>query len=135
MPLISNALNNHIALKRDKRSLNDLIQKYKSLKEEIPEDIIENLELTDTGTCFCIPNGIQIEKNNENNLKLSPELCNNAKFIYFDKNTPEIIFKNDNNNINNDEVEGEVWEKNTELNKLSDINIYEISNIILNSMR
>ena len=135
MPLISNASNNHIALKKDKRSLNDLIQKYKSLKEEIPEDIIENnnLELTDTGTCFCIPNGIQIEKNNENNLKLSPELCNNAKFIYFDKNTPEIIFKNDNNNINDDEVEGEVWEKNTELNKLSDINIYEISNIILNS--
>ena len=47
MPLISNAysLNNHIALKREKRSLNDLIQKYKSLKEEIPEDIIENNNL------------------------------------------------------------------------------------------
>ena len=138
MPLISNVSSlcgeksyKHSAFRRNKKSLNDLINKYSSLKEEIPRDIVENnndLELTDSDTCFSIPNGVQIEKDSEiKGFNLDPDLCNNAKFIYFNKKSPEIIFKNDNDG----EIEDENIDNN--LNKLSGDNIYEISNIILNS--
>ena len=144
MPLISNvnpACGNisykHQKLRENKKSLNDLIEKYKSLKNEIPDEMINlDNELSENGACFNIPDGVQIQKNenydyDEENIdfKLEPELCNNAKYIYFDKNKPEIIFKEENNNNMNNYNE---YEKN-EANILSDNNIYEISNIILNS--
>ena len=138
MPLISNVSpstksSSYTAsyLNGKQNSLNDIINKYNSLKTEIPKNIIEkNNELSEKGLCFSIPNGPEIIKNNnydyddENkSFKLDSDLCNNSKFIYFDKNKPEIIFKNDNNLDSN----------NNQTNILSDINIYEISNVILNS--
>lgn len=117
-----------------KKSLNDLINKYKSLKNEIPRDIIKNnTGLSDDGICFNISNGVQVKKddrledsNNENkSFKLDPTLCNKCNYIYFDKNQPEIKFKVDNNNYED--------ENNPEQNILSGKNIYEISNVVLNS--
>ena len=134
MPLISNfsPVNHDKSYKKKKRALNDLIIKYRSLKDEIPKNIINenNNELTDKDVCFVIPNGPQIKKpdvdyNPYNIFNLEPSLCSNAKYIYFNKNKPEIKFKNNNNDILND-----FNEKHT---ILSDNNIYEISNIVLNS--
>ena len=127
--------------KKGKKSLNDLIKKYKSLKVEIPNDIIvENPELSEEGMCFNIPDGVKITKNDilnnneeDNNFKLEPELCNsNTKYLYIDKNKPEIKFKTDNNN-DDENNSNENDNNNNENNKLSDINIYEISNVILNA--
>ena len=116
----------------NKKSLNTLIDKYKSLKNEIPGNIIDkNSDLSNNGICFSIPNGAEIKKNynydyDEKNInfKLESGLCNNSKYVFFDKNKPEIKFNSDNN-INNSD--------NNENNILSENNIYEISNIILNS--
>ena len=139
MPLISNASpsigndsNKIPTFKGNKNSLNDIIKKYYSLKKEIPNNFIgKNKELSNKGICFRIPNGPEIKKNNnydydeeEKNFNLDSGLCNDSKYIFFDKNKPEIIFKN-NNNLN----EG----NNNKNNILSDKNIFEISNIILNS--
>ena len=135
MPFISNispSIGKAMSPKSNKKSLNDLIEKYKSLKNEIPKNIIdENVDLTKNGICFKIPKAPEIKNNNydyneENiNFKLDQRSCNNSKYIFFDKNKPEIIFKSENNKdyLNN----------NNEKNILSDNNIYEISNIILNS--
>ena len=76
--------------KENKKSLNDLITKYKSLKDEIPFEVINNEnnnKLSNDGTSFVIPNGVQIEKNKEDikNFKLAEGVCNNAKYIYFNK--------------------------------------------------
>ena len=59
-----------------------------------------------------------------NKFNLLPENCENSRFIFFDKNKPEIIFKAENDN--NDMV------NNLEQNKLNEDNIYEISNIVKN---
>ena len=145
MPLISNINpqngQNHIknqGFKKDQKSLNDLIKKYNSLNDEIPNEILNqnNIELSDEGTCFKINNGIQITKIDEiNNFGLMPELCSEAKYIYFDKNKPEIKFKSENNNEENSNNfnEREVKDKNLDMDILSDSNIYEISNVFLNS--
>ena len=141
MPIISNVSINcgkisykNPKLRDQKKSLNDLINKYKSLKNEIPRDIIKNnTGLSDDGICFNISNGVQVKKddrledsNNENkSFKLDPTLCNKCNYIYFDKNQPEIKFKVDNNNYED--------ENNPEQNILSGKNIYEISNVVLNS--
>ena len=125
MPLISNI--SPISKIEDnnykQKSINKLTSKYKELKIEIPNDIFDNnKELSDVGICLIIPNGVIIDKNGndaDENFKLN---SNNSKYIFFDRNKPEIIFKNDNN----DNIE----ENN---NTLSDTNIYEISNVILNS--
>ena len=137
MPLISNVspVYGSKSNKKNKKSLNDLINKYKSLKDEIPTEIIDenNIELSDEGVCFNIPNGVYIKKNDNDdidfdNFRLDKSLCKKAKCIYFNKNKPEIRFKSDNNDnmedLNNDEEKKEI---------LSDDNIYEISNIVLNS--
>ena len=93
-PLSDNSDNNNY---NNKKSLNDLIQKYKSLKNEIPNDIIneKNDGLSENGVSFCIPNGVTIKKEEDrnNNCVLEPSLCNNARYIFFDKNKPEIKFK------------------------------------------
>ena len=144
MPLVSNVSSlcgkksyKNPKLRENKKSLNNLIENYKSLKHEIPkENIQNNNELSDKGICFNIPNGAKIKRDNrfENedegmkNFKLLPESCNNSKFIYFNKNKPEIKFKNDN--IENDINESANNEDN---NILSGTNIYEISNVVLNS--
>ena len=127
-PLSDNSDNNNY---NNKKSLNDLIQKYKSLKNEIPNDIINenNDGLSENGVSFCIPNGVTIKKEEDrnNNCVLEPSLCNNARYIFFDKNKPEIKFKTYNNDNMDDYNEDE------NKIKLSEDNIYEISNVILNS--
>ena len=64
MPIISNVspVYGSKSNKKNKKSLNDLIKKYKSLKDEIPTEIIDenNIELSDEGVCFNIPNGVYI---------------------------------------------------------------------------
>ena len=109
--------------KYNQRSKNELILKYKELEKEIPQEIVDkNAELLDVGICLNIPNGVIIDKKGnakDENFKLN---TNNSRYIFFDRNKHEIIFKNNNNdNIEEDN------------NILSHINIYEISNVILNS--
>ena len=146
MPLISNispSCNNKFfenkksQVEDNRKSLQNLISKYESLKYDIPNEIINenNIELNEEGICFNIPNGVEIIKNDEiNDFKLEPQLCNNAKFIYFDRNKPEIKFKVENNNyLESNHNEDEVKDRNVDIDILSDKNIYEISNIVLNS--
>ena len=118
-----------------KKSLNDLENKVKVLKDEIGYYINEEKNKNSEGICFNISNGVEIKKTaafnyeNENiDFKLDSNICKNCKYIFFNKNKPEITFKNDNKGINFSGGD----EKN-EMNKLSDTNILEISNIILNS--
>ena len=118
-----------------KKSLDDLIKKYESLKDEIPKEIINenNIELNDDGISFKIQK-VQIQKNEEiKTFKLEPDIVDNAKYIYFDKNTPEIKFMAENNNENSNYNEGEIKNKNLDVDILSGDNIHEISNVILNS--
>ena len=134
MPLISKVQN----FPKYERSLNNLKNKYLNLKEIIPIEILSennNNESQKEDICFGINQGIKVEKNNEkiNNFKLDPEICKEMKFIYFDKNKPEIKFKKENNREEEEIVEdsNEIKEnKNMNINILSDENIHEISNVI-----
>ena len=125
MPLISNSspISKIEDNKYKERSIHKLKDKFRELEEKIPQNIVDNnAELSDAGICLNIPNGVIIDKkrnDEDENFKLN---SNDSKYIFFDKNKPEIIFKNDNND-NNEEDD----------NILSDINISEISNVILNS--
>ena len=132
MPLITNVSplsDNNKSYKQ--KNLNDLIKKYKSLKDEIPDDIIneEDIGLSDNGVSFRIPRGIQVKKdeNRNNNCIMDPYLCSNAQYIFFNKNKPEILFKSDNNDNVDD------YNEDDNKIKLSDDNIFEISNIVMNS--
>ena len=139
MPIISNVNSScgNISNKNKKKSLNNLIKKYNSLKDVIPQDIIkEYIELSESGVSFNIPNGVQIKKfdnfdyddEEDINFNLEQNQCNRAKYIYFNKNKPEIKFQSDNNDLNNS--------NDNEINKanvISNDNIYEISNVVLNS--
>ena len=134
MPLISKVQN----FPKYERSLNNLKNNYLNLKEIIPIEILSennNNESQKEDICFGINQGIKVEKNNEkiNNFKLDPEICKEMKFIYFDKNKPEIKFKKENNREEEEIVEdsNEIKEnKNMNINILSDENIHEISNVI-----
>jgi len=143
MPLISNISPlsdlNPSKIKDNPKSLNKLIKKYKILKENVPdENNNDNYELSDNGVCFSLPNGVEIgtdynngEINDEdNNFKLEQNSCNNAKFLYFNKNKPEIQFKADNYNDENNSNSDIDY---SDTNVLSGTNIYEISNVVLNS--
>ena len=117
-----------------KKSLNDLENKVNMLKDEIEYDINEEKNKNSEGICFNISK-VEIKKteifNYENkniDFKLESNICKNCKYIFFNKNKPEITFKNDNKVINFSEDNEKI-----EINKLSDSNIFEISNIILNS--
>ena len=144
LPLISNISsncgnygnNNDESTRIKRKSLDDLIKKYESLKDEIPNEIINenNIGLNDDGISFKIQN-VQIKKKEEiQNFKLESDVLDDAKYIYFDKNKPEIKFMTENNNENSNNFnEGEIKNKNLDIDILSDNNIYEISNIILNS--
>ena len=139
MPLISSIAKFCGKNSLKKKSLNDLIQKYNLLREEIPEELIEdNNELSQSGICFNIQNGVLVEKDKEkdiNNFRLDEELCSNCRYIYFDKNKPEIKFKKENNNEDSQPLlEDEIKDKKFDINDiLTDENIHEISNVILNS--
>ena len=129
MPLVTKAtiINEKNSMKK---SLNNMINTFNILRNEIPEDIIKESDennLSTNGICFGIQNGVQVSKNSEgeNNFNLQPESCVNSRFILFDKNKPEIIFKEENMIDNeNDNLGGNI---------LNEDNIYEISNIIKNS--
>ena len=130
MPLVTKAtiINEKIPMKK---SLNNMINTFGILRNEIPEEIIKDPEdenaLSKNGICFGIQNGVQVMKNAEgdNKFNLQSENCVNSKFILFDKNKPEIIFKEENMNDNeNDNLGGNI---------LNEDNIYEISNIIKNA--
>ena len=124
MPLISNMLsgneqNNNI-------SINDLVSKINSLKNIIPKNIYNepNDEENQNGICFGIERGIEVKNYSGDNtsFKLQNDLCNNTRYIFFNKTKPEILFKEDNYNDNK-----------LNSNVLSMNNIYEISNVIKNS--
>ena len=126
MPLISKAEidNQNMAIKK---SLNDMFKQFQILKDEIPQEIIKEpkeKELNENGISFGIQNGVQIINNaiGDNKFNLISENCNNARYIFVDKNKPEIIFKNENED--NDIMEHNIFNED---------NIYEISNIIKNS--
>ena len=124
MPLISSASSNNNNL-LNRNSLNDLIQKYNSLKNKIPISILNNNMnfLSENGISFMISNGIEIKNysGNNNSFNMMPEIGKNIKYIFIDKNNPEIKFKIDNN------------DNDFNQNVLSGDNIYEISNIIKNA--
>ena len=132
MPLISNvsSTNKNVL---NKRSLKDMINKYNSLKEQIPKDILkqENEDMkSKNGISFNIPNGVQIMNlSGDNKFNLKQENCTNAKFILFNKNKPEIIFKE---NSNDEDDINDIMNNNGK-NALNEDNIYEISNVIKNS--
>ena len=111
---------------RQQASLNKLIKQYNFLQNEIPADIIKepNDDITEEGICYGIKEGIKVMNNSENNIdfNLQPETCVNTRYIFFDKNKPEIVFKNNNDNNNL-----------LDQNILSENNIYEISSVIKNS--
>ena len=95
MPLISNISPLPSKMVNNGKSFNLLIIKYELLKKNIPiENNSDNYELSDNGVCFSLPNGVEIgndfkygEINDENiNFKLEQNSCNDAKFLYFDKN-------------------------------------------------
>ena len=139
MPLISNISPLSSKIINNGKSLNLLVKKYELLKKNIPkENNFDNYELSDNGVCFSLPNGVEIgsdynygEINDENNnFKLEQNTCNNAKFLYFNKNKPEIQFKADNyDDQNNSNLDVDY----SDANVLSGTNIYEISNVVLNS--
>ena len=125
MPLISNMLSGNEQI-NNKISLNNLITKINSLENIIPRNVLNDVndEENEKGICFGIQRGIEVKNYTGDNInfKLQNDLCNNAKYIFFNKTKPEIIFKEDNYD-----------DKNKDLNVLSMNNIYEISNIIKNS--
>ena len=125
MPLISNISSDNEIVK-NKISLNDLTLKINELKNIIPNNIINEIndENYKNGICFVIGGGLQINNYSGNNtfFKLDSEKCRNVKYIFFDKNKPEIIFKESNNENNKFDV-----------NILTGENIFEISNILKNS--
>jgi hypothetical protein len=125
MPLVTKAtiLNEKIPMKK---SLNNMINTFGILRNEIPEEIIKEPDdenaLSKNGICFGIQNGVQVMKNAEgdNKFNLQSENCANSKFILFDKNKPEIIFKEENMNDNeNDNLGGNI---------LNEDNIYAYPN-------
>ena len=114
-----------------KRSLQDMINKYNSLQNEIPQNIIKepNEEiLSEEGVYFGVQDKIYVMNFSEDNtnFSLNQDNCNEVKFILFDKNKPEIIFKNKNGDIDENDL-------NFKQNILNEDNIYEISNVIKNS--
>ena len=125
MPLISNLSSDNGKI-RNKVSLNDLMQKINLIKNLIPNNIFNEINNGNykNGICFSIMNGLQINNysGNNNYFRLDPEKCKNVKYIFFDKNKPEILFKESNNENNN-----------FDLNILTEDNIYEISNMVKNS--
>ena len=126
MPLITSASTSDKNIPM-KRSLNDMVIKFNSTQNIIPKENIEEPKeeiLSEEGICFGINNGLKIMNNSGDDIKfnLKQENCDNVKYVFFDKNKPEIIFKNENDD--ND---------NFEQNILNEDNIYEISNIIKNS--
>mgnify|MGYP006873000002 CR=1 FL=1 len=143
MPLISNISPSSdklsSKLRNNKKSFNYLVEKCQLLKKTLSgKNNYDNDELSDNGVCFSLPNGVDIktdynygEINDENNnFKLEQNSCNDAKFLYFDKNKPEIQFKSDNyNDENNSNLDVDY----SDANVLSGTNIYEISNVVLNS--
>ena len=124
MPLISNIFPGNGNTKNNK-SINDLVTKIHQLKNIIPNNILneKNDYSNKNGISFEIKEGIQVNNNsgNNDNFKLQQENCDRARFIFFDKNKPEILLKD--NNIND----------KMNINLLSSDNINEISNIIKNS--
>ena len=124
MPLISNIFPGNENTKNNK-SINDLVTKIQQIKNIIPNKVLneKNDYSNKNGISFEIQEGIKVNNYSDNNanFKLHRENCDRARFIFFDKNKPEILLKD--NNIND----------KMNINLLSCDNINEISNIIKNS--
>ena len=122
LPLITN---NFFDKSTDKKTLSNLETKLAHLKDIIPSNIIyQNKNESMNNICFNI-NGIKIEKDdNRSNLTLDPSICENAKYILFNKENNEIFFRPDNKEIENVEENAKL------LDVLSSDNIHEISNVI-----
>ena len=130
MPLIANIFSRP----KITRTLTNLKNKYASLQNLIPTEIVyeDNNESLKEGICFNINQGTKIEKDNATKIfNIDQNICQEAEFIYFNKNKPEIIFKKDNNNENNmSNINKEEEDKNVNIDVLSGENIHEISNVI-----
>ena len=106
MPLISNISSGNSNSKINIPQINELTIKLNSLKNIIPSNIMNNdeRELSDNGLCLGINEGVQVQNDFgvNSNFGLDVEKCRNARYIFIDKNKPEILFKeeNDNNNYN-----------------------------------
>ena len=122
MPLITN---NFFDESTNKKSLPDLETKLAKLKDIIPPNILhQNKNDSYNKKAFFNIDNIKIEKDGDlNNLTLDPSTCENAKYAFFNKEDNEIIFKQDNNEDENEEEIGKV-------DVLSSLNIHEISNVI-----
>ena len=123
MPLITN--NNFFDESTNKRTLPDLETKLAQLKDIIPSNILhQNKTESNNQKAFFNIDNIKIEKDGDlNNLTLDPSYCENAKYVCFNKEDNEIIFKQDNKEDINEEEIGKV-------DILSSVNIHEISNVI-----
>ena len=125
MPLIAKISTDNNELNTNTKTLNEFVTKINNFKNIIPQNILndEINENNQNGICFSIKQGIQIKNNfHDNYFRLEQEKCKNTKYIFINKIKNEILFKEDNNDNNQ-----------TDLNILTENNINEISNIIKNS--
>ena len=131
MPLISKVFD----IPKYRRSMNNLKNNYLNLKDIIPIELLNennNNESIKEDICFSINQGIKVKKNNEDikNFNLEPEILKEIKFIYFNKNKPEIKFKKENIEKNDEGSNEGEEDKNMKIDILTDENIHEISNVI-----
>ncbi len=97
------------------KTQDEMDNKLNKLKNCFPNNLNDNVN-AENNVEFIINDGIDIENNTNDNF-LDPEKLKNANLISINKNEPEILFKNENND-----------------NEILDANkIYNISNVILNS--
>ena len=98
-----------------------LISSISSLNNESKNEILNKYFINENeNDCFDLSQDIHINHYvMDNNFKLNDDMFQNKRYIMFDKNKPEILFKEDKNSY------GDI--------SLDENNIYEISNIIKNS--
>ena len=98
-----------------------LISNITSLNNESKNEILNKYFINENeNDCFDLSQDIHINHYvMDNNFKLNDDMFRNKRYIMFDKNKPEILFKEDKNSY------GDI--------SLDENNIYEISNIIKNS--
>ena len=115
LPLIAGVNINNGGIK----SLPNLVKQFRILKTLNIKKMNKNNKKCIT---FSIHRGAIFENDCNRRIQLNDGKCKNAKYIYIDKNKPEIQFKqyNDIKNVEKDNI-------------LSGKDIYEISNVILNS--
>ena len=121
-PLIMGMTSNVNKESEEKKSLNNLLKKYKTFQKLMGE-LNSGNNLPKDSVALELKDGVSFENvSNCKDMKLDDVKCRDSKYIFVDRTKPEIQFKeyNDTN----------IKEKD---NCLSMKDIYEISNVILNS--